>query len=133
MFCSALLRLLLTQCPLMVLHLQERYYKEKLEVPDASPQSTRGVVGHYIKGLHWVLEYYYRGVASWDWFYPYHYAPMASDMRTLDGIEGKPGYRGHLSVQYRCGCCDEASSILGLYVFGMVWAVETDFSFEHGV
>ena len=36
-----------------------------------------------------VLQYYYRGVASWDWFYPYHYAPMAQDMRRLDGIDGE--------------------------------------------
>lgn len=67
---------------------KERYYKDKLEVRDASPEATREVVHHYIRGLHWVLQYYYRGVASWDWFYPYHYAPMASDMRTLDGVTG---------------------------------------------
>ena len=36
-----------------------------------------------------VLQYYYRGVASWDWFYPFHYAPMAQDMRRLDGIDGE--------------------------------------------
>lgn len=73
--------------------MQERYYREKLEVRDASPASTCTVVHHYIRGLHWVLQYYYKGVASWDWFYPYHYAPMASDMRNLDGIEGKEVYR----------------------------------------
>jgi len=57
-------------------------------MPDAGPASTRAVVEHYIRGLHWVLQYYYRGVASWDWFYPYHYAPMAQDMRRLDNIQG---------------------------------------------
>jgi 5'-3' exoribonuclease 1 len=44
------------------------------------------VVSSYIQGLHWVMEYYYRGVPSWDWFYPYHYAPFLSDMQGLEKI-----------------------------------------------
>lgn len=36
---------------------QHRYYREKLEIPDGQ---RRGVTDEYIKGLHWVLQYYYR-------------------------------------------------------------------------
>ena len=53
-------------------------------MPKHDPAGRRKVVHAFIEGLHWVLEYYYRGVASWTWFFPYHYGPMISDM---EGIE----------------------------------------------
>lgn len=38
----------------------------------------RSIAFHYIEGLQWVLHYYYDGVASWGWYYPYHYSPKIS-------------------------------------------------------
>lgn len=40
----------------------------------------RNLTENYIEGLQWVLYYYYRGVASWPWFYKYHYSPRISDI-----------------------------------------------------
>jgi 5'-3' exoribonuclease 2 len=62
-------------------HWKQRYYFEKFKVKqdDLVDFLTR-IRRAYCEGLCWVLVYYYQGCGSWTWFYPYHYAPFASDL-----------------------------------------------------
>lgn len=57
---------------------KDNYYKSKLEWGLDNKEEMRKMAENYVQGLQWVLFYYYRGVASWPWFYGYHYAPMIS-------------------------------------------------------
>lgn len=63
------------------------YYKEKMDIDIDNQKQMDGLVGSYIIGIQWVLQYYYNGVASWGWFYPYHYAPKISDLKNIDRFQ----------------------------------------------
>ncbi|KAJ7767544.1 exonuclease II [Mycena olivaceomarginata] len=54
------------------------YYKGKLEISYDDPKDMGDLAFRYVEGLQWVMHYYYSGVASWGWFYNYHYAPRIS-------------------------------------------------------
>ncbi|THD26641.1 5'-3' exoribonuclease 2 [Fasciola hepatica] len=68
-----------------------RYYQSKFGVdPEDAPEFCIQVGREYARGLCWVLAYYYQGCVSWDWYYPYHYAPFASDFQGVDTLD--PGF-----------------------------------------
>ena len=73
---------------------KDRYYMEKFHVsPNVDKKALydlkQKIKQYYIEGLCWVFEYYYNGCVSWSWFYPFHYAPFASDLVDLNQIKIK--------------------------------------------
>ncbi|KAI3504257.1 hypothetical protein L1887_32804 [Cichorium endivia] len=68
---------------------RKRYYEYKFsaETEKDMENTRRKVVEKYTEGLCWVLLYYFSGVRSWTWFYPYHYGPFASDFKGLSSIK----------------------------------------------
>lgn len=65
---------------------KDRYYESKFDVGPGNHQFRYSVALQYVRGLCWVLKYYYQGCASWNWYFPYHYAPFASDFVNIDGL-----------------------------------------------
>ncbi|KAF7654240.1 hypothetical protein LDENG_00072510, partial [Lucifuga dentata] len=62
---------------------KQRYYKTKFDVDVTDEGFRKKVVQSYVEGLCWVLRYYYQGCASWKWYFPFHYAPFASDFKEI--------------------------------------------------
>jgi 5'-3' exoribonuclease 2 len=57
----------------------DRYYEQKFKVDPRDTEFRHKVARAYVEGLAWVLLYYFQGCPSWEWYYPYHYAPFAAD------------------------------------------------------
>jgi 5'-3' exonuclease len=59
------------------------YYSTKVKFDVSSDEGhskKKRMLKKYLEGLQWVLFYYYKGAQHWRWYYPYHYAPMISDI-----------------------------------------------------
>ncbi|XP_068140814.1 5'-3' exoribonuclease 2 homolog [Drosophila tropicalis] len=65
---------------------KNRYYESKFDVGPDNLQFRYAVALQYVRGLCWVLKYYYQGCSSWNWYFPYHYAPFASDFVNIQGL-----------------------------------------------
>uniref|UniRef100_A0A182LSR4 5'-3' exoribonuclease 1 n=1 Tax=Anopheles culicifacies TaxID=139723 RepID=A0A182LSR4_9DIPT len=59
---------------------KRNYYITKMGYADFNEEVRAEQTECYIRALQWTLLYYYRGVASWSWYYPHHYAPFISDV-----------------------------------------------------
>ena len=67
---------------------RERYYQHKLGIAPSDANARRALCLEYVRGLCWVLRYYYQGVPSWTWYFPYHYAPPATDLNGVGSSWG---------------------------------------------
>ena len=64
-----------------------RYYADKFGFSPFDKDKHLALRKAYIEGLVWTLKYYYHDEpASWEWFYPYHYGPMMSDLTNLEHL-----------------------------------------------
>ncbi|CAG8434368.1 1364_t:CDS:10 [Diversispora eburnea] len=62
---------------------KERYYKNKFDIELPNHQFR----ADYVEGICWVMKYYFQGVPSWKWYYPYHYSPFSSDFTDIRDIK----------------------------------------------
>ena len=67
---------------------KDRYYTDKCKADDVTKHGGREhLFRSYVMGLCWVMKYYYDGCPSWKWYYPFHYAPFASDLKNIERFQ----------------------------------------------
>ncbi|KAH6915445.1 exoribonuclease 2 [Coprinopsis sp. MPI-PUGE-AT-0042] len=112
---------------------KERYYQQKFGVEPGDQEFRRKIAECYVQGLAWVLCYYYQGTPSWQWYYPYHFAPFAADFIDVEKMDvtftlGQPfnpyeqlmgvfpaASRKHIPEVFQKFMIDEDSPIIDFY------------------
>ncbi|CAK94475.1 unnamed protein product (macronuclear) [Paramecium tetraurelia] len=59
------------------------YYKAKCQITQGEEldlQKLEDMCINYMEGIYFVLQYYFKGVPSWEWYYHYYYAPLCGDI-----------------------------------------------------
>lgn len=82
---------------------RDRYYRTKFgaQSDEEIEEIRRDVVKCYLEGISWVLLYYFQGCPSWEWYFPYHYAPFAADFTNISSIIGDEGIKHKLGEPFR--------------------------------
>lgn len=65
------------------------YYIQKFGYEEVNRDVLAELTYQYVTGIQWILSYYFNGVPSWSWFFPFHYAPYMSDIRHFSSLEIK--------------------------------------------
>ncbi|KAK0499879.1 XRN 5'-3' exonuclease N-terminus-domain-containing protein [Armillaria luteobubalina] len=112
---------------------KERYYRQKFGVELSDMDFRKALVKNYVEGMAWVLRYYYQGAPSWQWYYPHHFAPFASDFVDIEALDitfdlGEPfkpfeqlmgvfpaASRVHIPAVFHTLMIDEDSPIIDYY------------------
>lgn len=112
---------------------KRNYYITKMGYQDFTEETRAEQAECYIRALQWTLLYYYRGVPSWGWYYPHHYAPFISDVQQFKHLRmdfelGKPflpfqqllsvlpaASKDHLPSAYHKLMTDPSSPVIDFY------------------
>lgn len=60
---------------------KRHFYKEKFGLDaETEDEKITNIIDTYLTGLNYVYQYYFKTLPSWEWFYPYYYAPLVNDL-----------------------------------------------------
>ncbi|RNC51790.1 putative exoribonuclease 2 [Trypanosoma cruzi] len=68
---------------------RDKYYEKKFGWDPADREAFEKKIqlccAEYLRGTQWVMRYYTTGCPSWDWYYPFYYAPLLQDLAHFPG------------------------------------------------
>lgn len=60
---------------------KKHFYKTKFDLDaETNDDQITNIIEAYLTGLNYVYHYYFKTLPSWEWFYPYYYAPLVNDL-----------------------------------------------------